>query len=822
MTKRNLKRGTAAVLALCMGVGLTACGGKETTGEDVKFYRANYQQDLPDTFKNISGSPVIKGDTVYYAANSDDYTKYGIYSYNLTTKEEKTYFTKEDSAEYDPLAGDMYVEQYIVDEDGNIYICMQTWKVDTTDMKDWSNATLDDVLNFMVESWNVTDTDEALSNWNEYYLEEYSKPENGYADENGNILYSKLLTEWSSWNLPRTSAYEMKKIDASGNEVYVIPVDLGSESEGIYSYVMDTEVGNDGTLYMYMNQYSDNGTDEYSIIAFDAAGKQIGKCAMNSYGNELTVLADGRVGVIGWADDGGYKISLIDSKTMQAGEEISLGDGYVRNLIPIDEENYLVSESGALYTMNLNTLEKELYLSWVDADITSNSVNGYQLLDDGRILVTTETYDYTTYARTNEIAIVEEIPAEEAANIQVITLACIYTDSELEQKVINVNKKNPQTRIRIKTFYEDYGDMNYEDAMAGFMTAMASDPDVDMVFFNGSSPYADMMNFAAKGLLIDLNQFLDTDSELKRADLMESVLNACTYNDKLVGLPTGFSVSTVLGKVSDVGTEPGWTFAEMKALLDSKEPGTQLFYGVNRDWALKMCLNLGYKQFIDMENANCSFNTQEFIDVLEFANLFPKEFEWKEDEDQTQLWHEGKVLLADFYLRDFEEIQMYTEIFGEELTYIGYPTAEGNGALMSLASSFGITKHCEQPEAAWKLIREYFLPTDTTDGEYYRYNFSVRKDEFDKFCENAMKDDGSNGFWGWGNFEVELKPATQEQVDVVKDLVANITAVDGAMSNDIMNIINEEAAGYFAGTKTAASVAETIQSRVWVYLSETN
>ena len=79
-----------------------------------------------------------------------------------------------------------------------------------------------------------------------------------------------------------------------------------------------------------------------------------------------------------------------------------------------------------------------------------------------------------------------------------------------------------------------------------------------------------------------------------------------------------------------------------------------------------------------------------------------------------------------------------------------------------------------------------------------------------------------NGSWGWGDFMVEIQPATQEQVDEVKDLIANITAVDGAVSNDIMNIINEEAAGYFSGQKTAEQVAETIQSRVWVYLSETN
>ena len=46
----------------------------------------------------------------------------------------------------------------------------------------------------------------------------------------------------------------------------------------------------------------------------------------------------------------------------------------------------------------------------------------------------------------------------------------------------------------------------------------------------------------------------------------------------------------------------------------------------------------------------------------------------------------------------------------------------------------------------------------------------------------------------------------QEDVDQVKDLVYNTTAVSGAVSNDITNIINEEAAAYFSGQKSAEDV----------------
>lgn len=79
----------------------------------------------------------------------------------------------------------------------------------------------------------------------------------------------------------------------------------------------------------------------------------------------------------------------------------------------------------------------------------------------------------------------------------------------------------------------------------------------------------------------------------------------------------------------------------------------------------------------------------------------------------------------------------------------------------------------------------------------------------------------SGGGYGWGDFNVEVKAATQEDVDQVKDLVYNTTAVSGAESGDINNIISEESEAFFTGQKSASDVAKIIQSRVQVYLSET-
>ncbi len=822
MRKNYLEKVFATVLMAGMSVSMLAgCGGD--TAEDVTYYRADYEENLPDTFHNLSGEPRVMGDVVYYASNNDDYTRYGIYSYNLETKEEKTYYVKEESAEYDPLAPGENVQCYSIDSKGNVYLYVNSWTIDSSNIPDRTGATFEDVTAWMVENWGY-DENLAIQEWENYYTESYT--EQGYVLEDGETIdYARVLTEWDSWNVPRTYTYDIKKLDSNGNELYknTVSVENPNEESSVNKYVQSMEVGADDSLLLYVNEWDMNGMDKNYIEVYDATGKAKGTIELEGYGNDFVKLSDEQVGIMTWGDDGSYCVQILDTTAMKVGEEINFGTDYVESMKALDEENFLITVNGILYKYNLTTKEKEQYLSWVDANIVSSNVRSYELLEDGSILVATSTWDRTTYRETCEIAVVSELPAEEAAKIETINLACIFSDSELEQQVIDINKKNPETRIRIKQYYEDYGDMDYKDAMAGFITAMTSDPNNDIIYFNGgTSSYGDMMNFAAKGLLIDLAPLIEADEEIKREDLMESMLQACTYDEKLVGLPTTFSVQTVVGKVSDVGTEPGWTFADMKALLESKEPGTQLFYGKNRAWALEMCLNLGYKQFVDMENATCSFDNEAFIEILEFANTFPEEFEWEEGMDETILWNEGKVLLADYNISDFQQIQMYTEIFGEELTYIGYPTTEGNGALLSLSNCFTITKNCENTDAAWKLVREYFLPQEGEDLYYYS-GMSIRNDDFDKYCEQAMKDD-ENGVssWGWGNFEVEIQPTTQEQVDTVKDLMANLTAVQGSMSTSMMNIINEEAAAYFSGQKSAEEVATIIQSRMQVYLSETN
>jgi ABC-type glycerol-3-phosphate transport system substrate-binding protein len=604
-------------------------------------------------------------------------------------------------------------------------------------------------------------------------------------------------------------------VDASGEEVFQKEITTGS----VNSYCDAIGSDADGNLYVAMEEWSEDSS-AYYILVYDKDGNELGQIDSNQdYISRFITTADGRCAYLTWSNDGvSYCLKVVDPETLSLGEEISLGtSSYVSNCVALDDHTYLYNGDSGLFQYDTQTEETSTYLNWMDCNISRNSVNSFGKLTDGRLAV--YMIDWSSSEPSGDVAILDEISEEEASNVKQINVACFYMDTNTESAAIDFNKKHTDYRINVTQYYDYSSDVDYDDALDSFATAIATDTSIDVVCFND---YSQMLDFAAKGLLIDLNSVLADDPDLGGDKILTNIINACTFDDKLVALPNYFSVNTLVGKVSDVGTTPGWTVADLKALYDSKEAGTQILAYENKENAFNMCISLGYDQFLDLENKTCNFNTQEFVDVLEFVSLFPDEidYNYNEDVDDTDLMHEGKILLYETSIPNFGQMQMLSTIFGDDLTYIGYPTTSGNGTMMTFSGLAGITTYCEDPDVAWEFLRESYL---TDDSSYYADYFtgSILKSAFDEYFANATNEDDYNGTWGWGNYETEIHAPSQEEVDQVKNIILDSTAVSGAVSSGILNIIKEEASAYFSGQKTAEEVAAIIQSRLEIYLSET-
>ena len=130
-------------------------------------------------------------------------------------------------------------------------------------------------------------------------------------------------------------------------------------------------------------------------------------------------------------------------------------------------------------------------------------------------------------------------------------------------------------------------------------------------------------------------------------------------------------------------------------------------------------------------------------------------------------------------------------------------------------------------DEAWEYI-SYFIKDEYQDN--IEYGFPVKLSAIDKKAQKEMtpytwvdEETGEeivedNYFW-IGDQEIILKLPTKEECQYVIEFLKAIDCRQKDVS-DITAIIEEDAAAYFSGQKTAKQVADTIQSRVKILVSE--
>jgi hypothetical protein len=86
--------------------------------------------------------------------------------------------------------------------------------------------------------------------------------------------------------------------------------------------------------------------------------------------------------------------------------------------------------------------------------------------------------------------------------------------------------------------------------------------------------------------------------------------------------------------------------------------------------------------------------------------------------------------------------------------------------------------------------------------------------------DEYMTDKYEGNGYGYDDFDYEMVPATREQMDQLREIIDMAKPSNQSTDDNITDIISEEAQAYFDGQKTAEAVAEIIQSRVAIYVSE--
>lgn len=589
------------------------------------------------------------------------------------------------------------------------------------------------------------------------------------------------------------------------------------------SYVGQFEISKDGVIYAASNSVI------YVIGADGVPIKNI-HCQSN-WISGFVQTEDGRI-FFGRQNNTGAGMELVEIDTTN----YTLGNTF-KNLPDMNgrissgkEGKVFVCGSSYLYEYDLNTQEATPVLSWLDSYVTADYVQGITQLSDGNFML----YYHDWEKDSNELVKLTKTKASELPEKETIVVATLYGQNQgVEHAIVEFNRTNSKYKVEYKCYYDfnaEWTENLYNDTIKAMNMDLLSDNPPDIIDLSSIN----ISTLADKGVLEDLYPYLEKSTVLKKEDFVPSVLNAYTYNDKLVTIPSSFGISSLIAKKSLVGDVESCTIEDLIALA-AKYPNADLMQYATKQTILSEFLMYNTKAFVDYQEGTCHFDTPEFVKILEFANTFDENPSYGGDYP-TQI-RENKILLGNLSVHDIASYQMYTMMMEEPVTCIGYPTIDGTRGIYLRGNDIhAITSRSTNKEGAWEFI-EYYL--STCQDSMYVYGLSANAEKLEEQFEEAMtpeyeKDFSTGEFkkdekgelieipkttWGYDSWEAEIYAATQEEVDAIKELI-NAAKPYNENDEEIFAIINEEVQAYFKGQKSASDVSKIIQSRVSILVSE--
>ncbi|MBQ2725868.1 MAG: hypothetical protein IJF78_09190 [Clostridia bacterium] len=569
--------------------------------------------------------------------------------------------------------------------------------------------------------------------------------------------------------------------------------------------------------------------------------------------NTMTASPDGTVYISSYMD-GGYGLTPIDRDKKSFGEAVTLGNSSnMREMFFAGGYDLYYTTDDGVYGYNfaepaedgtVGEGENVLIMSYQNSDVTEDTFDILSVVDSETFLVSER--DPVTYDST--VAVYKKAADVDLSSVHVIEMACIYPNYNLPASVVQFNKDNPGSRIIIS----DYSQYNTdEDYMAG-ANKLATDivnglykPDIVI----GNTGDAFVQQILEKSLYTDLYTFLDKDDRINRNTVFSSVLYSYETDDgKLWGLPSEFSVSTLIAPKAVMGDRTSWTFTEMLDFAMNLPAGVSLMEDLTQENAMHYLLGgSGYAAFVDQKNASCSFTSPEFIKYLEYIRTLPASspsYEERPDDYYETLYlarHNGQVALDAVGLSDPHDwVSLEAAFNTKDYVLIGFPAENGDkGARISYSDSYIITSFCEYPDEAWAFLKTIIHPEfDEMRERYHGINsFPIVRGLCEEMAEQYKEYEYDIYFSGgasWGSYDPE-NPDTSELrepgirtyftdadktalLDYLENGVGQRTSAQ--VSDEITAIVNEEISTYLGGVKDAKTCADVIQSRVKLWLAE--
>ncbi len=402
---------------------------------------------------------------------------------------------------------------------------------------------------------------------------------------------------------------------------------------------------------------------------------------------------------------------------------------------------------------------------------------------------------------------------------EILTLACYNSDPFIDRAVQAFNRSNCGYMISIKDYskYDEYD--NLDAGLNRYATDVISGntPDIyDLRSFSATQ-------YAAKGFLEDLTPYFASDADLKLSDVFSPVIEQTTYRGKLYSVVPCFSVYCFGGSPSTLPEKI--TTADFRALAEEYSPDVLFGPAYTRPEFIEDILIYMRDELYDTETLECNFTTEDFIYMLEYAVQLPSERP-QVCEDADIRAYRGEQLLAKQSLGSFliDSMSFTNTVFGGKANYSGFPTKSGSAPALMPNIQFGMSSSSENKDGVWqffKFILSEAIQTELFTKVFLPSNKAVLDKAMDKIIEENAEEPKTLSILD-ADFQEVLIPGTLN-IGTAKDeayALLNRIACNAQYDEAVYDIILSACGPLFNGNQSPAQTAETIQSRVGIFISE--
>ena len=643
------------------------------------------------------------------------------------------------------------------------------------------------------------------------------------------LLYGVQTVNFNDYSDPDNPIYEENIYlvcwGMDGKEKWKVPLDEDIP-EDEYSYVSSLSVGEDGVATVIMQGQS------YRVLMIGEDGvlqqsKELDTASLDIENLSTSFMnSDGTMTFVTYNNEYTKMFySVFDPKTGTISEKVPLPDNVMYySMYGGADGSMMLANNNGIFTYNESAGEIEQVMSFVNSDLSVSWLNNLCFIDKEHFAGTYYDEDYNTV-----VAVFNKVNPEDIPDKVVLILGCEYLNSNIRRQIVDFNKTNERYRITVKD-YSQYETM--DDYMAGY-TQLNNDiisgnmPEILVV--DGNIP---VENYIAKGLIADVGALLEKDGELSQKEFLQNVFDAYSIDGTLYYVVPSFTINTWAAKTSLLGGRTEWNTEQFNEVMASLPEGTVAYGDMTRGSFFNSILQFCGTQFVDQSTGECHFESEEFMNLMEFAKTLPEEINYDDDYDwsmyETQ-YRENRTLLMPMTLynfRSWHRIQ-YAQ-FGEDITCIGFPTEEGSGSVVSGNMLFALSSRSVALDGAWEFVR-YYLGDEYQEQMKSNYGFPVDKKCLLEVAQEATErpywedEDGNREYYDdtyyFNDEDVIIPPSTQEEVDEMLNFIESVDRL-AYYNQDILDIIQEETAPFFSGQKSAEEVAHIIQSRVQIFVNE--